>query len=72
MFEEQLNARIPASSQYQSCIYYVYIYYDGTARAKTPLEFAHAIRYIGLGECRRANRHVLSAEEKAALGKEVS
>ena len=71
-FDEQLNALLPASSQYQSSIYYVYMYYDGTTRAKTPLEFAHAIRYIGVGERRRANHHVLSAEEKAALGKEVS
>ena len=71
-FDEQLNALIPASSQYQSNIHYVYIYYDDDMRAETPLEFARAVRYIGVGERRRASHHVLSAEEKVALGKEVS
>ena len=68
---EYLGEKLPASSAHQNNIHYVYVFYDAEKLAETPLEFAHAVRYIGLGERDRYKHHIFSAEEKKKLGQEV-
>ena len=39
--------------------------------AETPLEFAHAVRYVGVDDRFRYKQHINAAEEKKKLGNEV-